>query len=126
MISSWLVSLSQLLDGIIKFVICLFLRVRQREVGIRNFSHFFPPLLVFLLLFLLLHLDARTRVFKCLSELPELVPVLISSAEPLVVDTVCQEWILSHLRSRRTPRHGAGVVYCTLTAGAFHTSRDVD
>lgn len=40
-ISSWLVSLCQLLDGIMKFVICLFLRVRQREVGIRNFSHFF-------------------------------------------------------------------------------------
>lgn len=65
-ISSWLVSLCQLLGGIMKFLICLFLRVRQREVGIRNFFHFF---LLFLLVLLLLpdarfsHLEARTRFF---------------------------------------------------------------
>lgn len=34
-------------------------------------------------------------------------------------ETVCLEWLLSHLRSKRTPSPGAGVVYCTVTAGAF-------
>lgn len=39
----------------------------------------------------------------------------LNSHRDTLGETVCREWILSHLRSRRTPSPGAGVVYCTLT-----------
>lgn len=59
------------------------------------------------------------QVDSRLIQLPGLNPVLISSREPLV-ETVCWEWIQSHLRSWRTPSPGAGVVYCNCVVWGFH------